>query len=151
MDINELKTFMGEINPGKEITFDFDEKCYRKVDFTFTEGAANITHHAEFNKIRVTIDGKSTYACIAPHRVNVPWVDVKKFIMDMDEIFVPEPALRKLSDLRSRIEENASESEKEKIEFEGTLDQFVRFTGKPREDILKKIQIFEEEEKHEKN
>jgi hypothetical protein len=153
MDINSLKKFLAESHPGKDSVIEFDAKCYRKMEFTFTDGAANVTQHAEFCKAKVTIDGNTFYAPIDPHRVNIPWRDGKNFICGMDNFFVPETAIKTLASLKSQIDADTSEGKsstlKQKQEFDFTIKQFEDFTGKDQSYLLEIINNFKQEGKNE--
>ncbi len=149
MNINELKLFIEQMNPGKEISLDFDVKCYRKMDFTFDDGAAAVTQHVEFNKVRVTVDGNTVYTSIQPHRVNIPWKDAQAFIAGMKEIFVHPNALKTLAECSRKMREDTSvdqlNTKNEREEFEKIIKQFIDFTDKDRDYILQKIAKYEKD------
>lgn len=153
MDINSIKKFLADMNPGKEVVVEFDDKCYRKVEFYFTEGAANITHHAEFCKVKVTIDGNTFYAPIDPHRVNIPWRDGKNFICAMDSFFIPDTAIKTLADLKAKIDADSSEgkknTQKEQKDFSFTIKQFQEFTGKEENYLIDIVNNYKPEGKNE--
>lgn len=151
MNLNDAKKLIEDMNPGKDFNLDFDVKCYRKVEFTFENGAAAVTQHVEFNKVRLTIDGNITYVNIQPHRVSVPWKDAKSFIEGMQEVFIHPNGLIKLSECRKKMNEDTSDeklnSKNEREEFENAVKQFIDFTGKDSDYLMKKLDEFEEGKK----
>lgn len=148
MNLNDAKKLIEDMNPGKDISLDFDVKCYRKVEFTFDNGAAAVTQHVEFNKVRITIDGNITYTPIEPHRVNIPFKDAKAFIAGMQDVFIHPNGLKTLAECYRKIKEDTSvdglNTKNEREEFENAIKQFIEFTDKDRDYILKKVEEFAE-------
>lgn len=70
MNLYEAKDFFKQMYPNKQISFDFDEKCYRFLEIVMTDGKPNPTHHCECQKVKVMIEGMDPiYVPIQPHRL----------------------------------------------------------------------------------
>jgi len=81
VDFIQLQEFFKSMHPGKNITYEFDEKCHRFHELVYTDGVPNKVHHVENNKVKVTIEGQSpVYVPIMPHRENYTWDALKKII-----------------------------------------------------------------------
>lgn len=146
MNLNDLKQLIIDMNPGRDIKMEFDANCYRKVEFTFDNGASSVLNQVEFNKVKVNIDGNITYVTIQPHRVNVPLKESKSFIASIQDVFIPHNTLKTLNECYRKVNEDCcpdkSNSSHEKQELENAIKQFMEFTGKDREYILQKIAEF---------
>ena len=81
MDFYELQDFFKQMNPGKSIGYEFDEKCHRVHELIYTDGVPNPVHHIENDKVKVAVEGqKPTYVKIMPHRECATWDHMKKLI-----------------------------------------------------------------------
>lgn len=81
MNFFEAQEFIKKMNPGKEVKFDFDERCIRVIELVFYEGLPNPIHHIEYNQCKALLDGQEPiYVPIAPHRMNCDLDYVKKLI-----------------------------------------------------------------------
>jgi hypothetical protein len=70
MNFFQVQDFMKQMYPGKDIQFDFDDKCHRFYELVMTDGVANPVHHCECNKVKVMVEGMDPiYVPIAPHRL----------------------------------------------------------------------------------
>lgn len=69
MNLYETQDFFEKINPGKAITFDFDDKCIRQIECIYTDGKLHPVNHVEYQQVRVTVEGSDPiYVPIQPHR-----------------------------------------------------------------------------------
>lgn len=86
MDLFEAQEFFKNMYPGKEISYEFDDKCYRTHEIILTNGKPNPVHHIECNKVKVMVQGQqSTYVPILSHRMVCSWEDMKKRVMAMPD------------------------------------------------------------------
>lgn len=128
MDLFQAQDFFQSQNPGKKISFEFDENCHRFCEFVMTQGSPNITHHVECNRVKVTIEGnpQSIYVPIAPHRLNVLWSDLKNLIMSKQDVYFNDNDLENLSSLS-------------KEDYQNKMDEFIKASGLSQDSIEKKI------------
>lgn len=85
MNFFETQDFFKTINPGKNLSFDFDHKCHRIHELIYTDGKPNPIHHVENNKVKVTVEGQDPiYVPIKPHRQVYTWEAIKNMINLMD-------------------------------------------------------------------
>lgn len=81
MDFFSAQDFFQKLYPGKDIKYEFDEKCHRKHELIYTDGIPNPVHHVENDKVKVTVEGSDPiYVPIAPHRECYEWEAIKKII-----------------------------------------------------------------------
>ncbi len=81
MNFFEAQDMFKKMYPGKEIKFEFDEKCHRFHELIYTDGVPNPVHHIESNKVKVSVEGmQPIYSPIQPHRECVTWEHMKKLI-----------------------------------------------------------------------
>lgn len=81
MNYYQIQDFYREAYPGKNIQFEFDEKCHRFHELVYTDGKPHALHHIQNEKVKVTVEGMSpVYVQILPHRECIAWEDVKKII-----------------------------------------------------------------------
>lgn len=81
MNFYETQDMFKQIYPGKQISFEFDDKCCRVHEIIYTDGLPNEAHHIENNKVKVTIEGMdSIYVPILPHRQVCTWSHMKNLI-----------------------------------------------------------------------
>jgi hypothetical protein len=81
MNFFKLKEFFKQLHPGKQIFYEFDEKCHRTHELIYTDGIPNEMHHIENNRVKVTVDGQDPiYMDIIPHRECVTWEYMKTLI-----------------------------------------------------------------------
>lgn len=72
MNYFEAQDFFKQANPGKSISFDFDDNCIRQIEAIYTDGQIHPVNHVEYQKLKVTVEGLSpVYVPIAPHRMNM--------------------------------------------------------------------------------
>ena len=82
MNLFEVKDFFKNMYPGKNIKYEFDEKCHRTHELIYTDGKPNPVHHIESNKVKVTVETMApVYVPIAPHRECASWDQMKKLIL----------------------------------------------------------------------
>lgn len=82
MNLYEAQEIFKQMHPGKEVTFEFDEKCHRTHELIYTDGVPNAVHHIENNKVKVTVEGsEAIYVPIMPHRECATWEYMQKMIM----------------------------------------------------------------------
>lgn len=81
MDFFQLQDFITQMNPGKKISYEFDEKCHRVHELIYTDGVPNPVHHIENNRVKVTVDSQEPkYISIMPHRECATWEYMKEMI-----------------------------------------------------------------------
>jgi len=69
MNFFEAQDFFKQMYPGKSIQYEFDKKCCRACEITYTDGIENPIHHVENNKVKITVEGMdSIYIPIELHR-----------------------------------------------------------------------------------
>ena len=86
MNYFEVQDFVKQIYPNQNISIDFDEKCIRFIETTYTDGIPNVWHHFEYNKVKVTVDGVNQfYLNIIPHRITSDWKQMKNTIINMPD------------------------------------------------------------------
>lgn len=89
MDYYEAKDFVKTMHPGKEVKFEFDEKCHRIHEINYVNGSPGIFHHVENNKVKVTVDGQDPfYIPIIPHREAYSWAAIKDMINSKKDVFL---------------------------------------------------------------
>lgn len=83
MNFFQAQDLFKQMHPGKEIKFEFDEKCHRIHELVYTDGVPNPIHHVENNKVKVTVEGMdSIYVPIISHREVYKWEDIKNIILN---------------------------------------------------------------------
>lgn len=81
MDFIQAQEFFKNMFPGKNIKYEFDEKCHRFHELIYTDGIPNEVHHIENDKVKITVEGMdSQYVPIKPHRECCSWELMKKMI-----------------------------------------------------------------------
>lgn len=84
MDIFQVQDLFKLMNPGKNISFEFDINCRRIVELVFTDGLPNPVHHIENNKVKVTVEGNApVYVPIMPHREIISWENIRQSCIDI--------------------------------------------------------------------
>jgi|694.fasta_scaffold00191_46 hypothetical protein len=107
MNYYEAQEFFKSIYPGKQISFDFDAKCYGSLEIVHTDGSPNILHHIESTKILVSVEGMDPfYTPIVPHRTLVTWQAVKGFINSHTDVAIPPANLETLATLKNNADPN---------------------------------------------
>lgn len=87
MNFFQAQDFFKKLYPGKNIFFEFDDKCHRFHELVFTDGKPHSLHHIECDKVKVTVEGNvPIYVDIVPHRFNLEWEEIKKIINSKNEI-----------------------------------------------------------------
>lgn len=71
-------------NPVAKVTHEFDDNCIEAFDIQCVRGVPNKTHHLQYNRVKIVVDGKSTYHDIQPHREEFAWDDIKTKIAHPD-------------------------------------------------------------------
>jgi len=91
MDFFQAQDFFNQMYPGKEIKYEFDEKCHRVHELIYTDGKPNQYHQVENNKVKVTVEGQeAVYVSIMPHRETFSWDAIKNVINSKTEVFIQE-------------------------------------------------------------
>lgn len=99
MNLYEAIKFFQELHPDKKITVEFDAKCHRILELTYTNGLPNAIHHIENDKVKINTDDSSfTYVPIHPHRLTVAWADLKKFIVDSEDVHLNDDQLNEINE-----------------------------------------------------
>lgn len=81
MNFFDTKNVFQGMYPDKIISFDFDEKCQRKLEIILSDGTTNRVHYIEHDKVRVSIEGmQPIYVPIYAHRITIHWKDMKNLI-----------------------------------------------------------------------
>ena len=84
MDIYEAQEFFKQMNPGKQITFEFDANCIRFIECVHTDTEMHENNHVEYRKLKVTVQGNDPiYVPIIPHRMIIKADDVKNHIANV--------------------------------------------------------------------
>jgi hypothetical protein len=134
MNYYEAQEFFKSIYPGKQISFDFDAKCYGSLEIVHTDGSPNILHHIESNKVLVSVEGMDPfYTPIVPHRTLVTWQAVKGFINSHTDVSIPPANLETLANLRKNADPN----------YLVCLNEYVVMSGMTTEQIDNKVVIFD--------
>lgn len=90
MNLFEAQEIFAKMNPGKNITFEFDEKCIRQIECIYTEGKLHPHNHVQYECVKVSVEGNEPiYVPIQPHRAIIDCHTVKNKI-GKDEIHVYE-------------------------------------------------------------
>lgn len=107
MDLYQVEEFMKEMYPGKELSYEFDDNCHRTVEMMFTNGAPNLVHHVECNRVKVNIPGEpSRYVPIAPHRIGTSWDAVKKYVNAKQDVFIHDQQKQAYSEAKDQREKD---------------------------------------------
>ena len=81
MNLNEVQDFIKQMNPNRNIIFDFDKNCIRTIELTLTDGVINEMFHVEYNQVKVMVDNENpTYAKIKPHRAVFHKNDLQNYL-----------------------------------------------------------------------
>jgi len=84
MNLYQAQEFFKQLYPGKEIKYDFDDKCHRFYEIIITDGQPNPVHHCECNKVKVIVDGMDPiYVPIAPHRLAIEHTYMTESVFSM--------------------------------------------------------------------
>ena len=87
MDFFQTQDFFNQMHPGKEIKYEFDDKCHRVHELIYSDGKPHPHHHVENNKVKVTVEGQpAVYVTINPHREVFSWEAIKQVINSKTEI-----------------------------------------------------------------
>ena len=128
MDFFQAQDFMKEMYPGKELSYEFDDKCHRTVELIFTDGAPHLVHHVECNKVKVNIPGEaSRYVPIAPHRIGTSWDAAKRYMNAKQDVFIHD-------DQKAAYREAKDQAEKDAI-----VKQISDQSGLPSDQIKQKL------------
>jgi hypothetical protein len=69
MNYFEAQEYFKKAYPGKNITFEFDDKTIRQIECIYTDGNLHPVNHVEHQKLKVTVEGaEPVYIPIMPHR-----------------------------------------------------------------------------------
>jgi hypothetical protein len=133
MNFYEAQDFIKTLYPGKNSSFEFDEKCHRKYEVIITDGSVNISHHIECNKVKANVEGilDPIYIPIAPHRLSVFWSDIKKCINIKSDVHFTDQDLEQLSlmeekDLEIKIQEISKSIELSPKEINEKISMFKK-------------------------
>jgi hypothetical protein len=81
MNYFQVQDFFKKMYPGKEIKFEFDDRCHRFHELVYTEGRPNEFHHVENHHVKMTIENQEPiYVPIQPHREVYSWDEIKQII-----------------------------------------------------------------------
>lgn len=87
MDYYQTQSFFKEMFKGQKVSFEFDDKCIRKLELIYSEGKMHIDNHIEYQKVKVTTENFTPfYVPIQPHRMIAPVSFVKDKVHE-DEIY----------------------------------------------------------------
>lgn len=87
MNFFEAKEFFKNMYPDQLVIFDFDHKCIRTIECVYTDGCIHPINHIEYNRVKVTPQGKpSVYVPIQTHRESVS-VSILKSKIPNDEVY----------------------------------------------------------------
>lgn len=88
MNLFEAQDIFAKMNPGKNITFEFDDKCVRQIECIYTEGKLHPDNHVQYEHLKVTVEGNEPiYVPIMPHRAVIRAEDLKGKLT-RDEVYV---------------------------------------------------------------
>ncbi len=88
MNLYQVENYFKDIYKGKNVFLDFDMNCVRQMEIVYSDGKPHESHHLEYQKVRVTVDGtEPVYVSIAPHRIGIEWKNVKEYISSCEECF----------------------------------------------------------------
>lgn len=92
MNIYECMETFKSMYPGKNILFEFDNKCHRTHEIVYENGVPNPLHHIENNKVRVTVeDMDPIYVPIQAHRETCTWSQMKTMINSCPSPYIEVP------------------------------------------------------------
>lgn len=81
MNYFQAQDFFKNMYAGKEIKFEFDDKCHRFHELVYTDGKPNDVHHIENHHVKMTVEGiDPVYIPILPHRECKTWDEIKAII-----------------------------------------------------------------------
>ncbi len=105
MNFFEAQDFFKKLYPEKKIDFSFDDNCLHQVEIIYTNGKPHTTHHLEYHKVKMCIEGQdSVYLPISPHRMCCYWGDFKKLIQNQNNVYLnPDEIAHKDSEELSRM------------------------------------------------
>ena len=97
MDFFQAQDFFKQMYPGKKISYEFDEKCHRKLEVILTNGNPNSVHHVESHQVKVMVEGMDpVYVPIQPHRENFVWSKVKNILNSKKDVHFEQSQLSEL-------------------------------------------------------
>lgn len=132
MNFFEVQDLFKSMHPGKNITFEFDEKCHRFHELVYTDGVPNVIHHVENHKVKVTIEGMdSIYVPISPHRENCSWSNIKDIVNSKQDVFIHNEQIKALNDLKNNSEH----------EYKKAISQLCEMTGLSEDKLTKKMDV----------
>lgn len=130
MDLYEAQDFYKTAFPGKNVLFEFDEKCHRSYDITCTEGLPNPISYIVCRYVKVTVEGISPqYIPIDPHRIAIGWAGMKNIIDSKTDVYLTSDFKEGLEDLKK----------KKHKDLDKALDQVSNLTGLHKDKILSKL------------
>ena len=101
MNFFEAQEFMQKMYPGKQISFEFDDNCHRKVEIMYTDGAPHMINHVECCKVKAKVEGMDPiYIPIQPHRFNTTWTGAKTYFSNATDVFIHDSDIQGLSDAK---------------------------------------------------
>ena len=97
MDLFQCMDSFKQMYPGKQITFEFDDKCHFAHYILYENGIPNPIQYVESNKVKVTVEGMNPLYCpIITHREVCTWAKMKEMInskpkptVEIDESQIP--------------------------------------------------------------
>lgn len=129
MDYFQVQEFFQQANPGKQISYDFDDQCIRQIESIYTDGKMHIVNHVQYQKVKVSVEGMSpVYVPIAPHRMLVTAANLKNKVANDDVYFHPK-----------EIENLKSLKDKDNAALEMHVQYLSDQSGKSKEEILSQV------------
>lgn len=81
MNLYEAIEFFSRANPEKNVLCNFDKKCIKTIELTFTDGNLNEIFHVENNRLKVSVEGSDpVYIPIQSHRFCCEASKIKDYI-----------------------------------------------------------------------
>jgi len=100
MNYYEAQDAFKKMYPDRLVTFEFDEKCIRRIECVYTDGEMHMGNHIEYRHVKVIPEGMpSLYVPIDPHREIITAATVKAKI-PKDAVYVHPDELKMLKELK---------------------------------------------------
>lgn len=133
MDFYQAQEFFKSMFPGKQITYEFDDKCHRFYEIVMTSGDPNMVHHVENDRVKVFVEGQDPmYVPISPHRETYTWAALRAKIDCKSDVHFTD------AELDSLIKANESSG----FNMQDCLQELSSASGLTTEQIQSKINAF---------
>jgi hypothetical protein len=145
MDFFEAQDFFKSMHPGKNISFEFDDKCLRAIECICSESNPHIINHVVFNKVKVLVQEQDPiYVPIANHRSNMHWAGVKRFVNSRKDAYIPNEELDLICRLQDEKSGHGDDARREELinRYAQYMESLVSASG------LTQAEIEEKAEKH---